>query len=178
MRTMSLFCVGRIRPGLVSLVFFLLNGAGYSALAFLAQPVSRGPFCSPASPLVAHFSSRRGLCASARTPRTAFVHGIFASAPAAAGTPMAETTRQERACGLGLTILPDPSGGDGPPKMVVMAVSPYSFAKQAGCRVGDVLIKLDGEDCRGITLPTLFEKLVGAVDSPVVLLLQTPNKQE
>ena len=60
--------------------------------------------------------------------------------------------------------------------MVVMAVSPYSFAKQAGVREGDVLRALDGHDVARMPLPLLFQKLVGAVDSSVVLNLEAAGR--
>lgn len=84
---------------------------------------------------------------------------------------------RERACGLGLTILPNPDL-EGPYKLAVTAVSPYSFAKQAGCQIGDVLLRLDRQDMRDVSVHTLFESLVGAVNSSVVMLLQTPSGRE
>ena len=84
---------------------------------------------------------------------------------------------RERACGLGLTILPNPDL-EGPYKLAVTAVSPYSFAKQAGCQIGDVLLRLDRQDMRDVSVHTLFQSLVGAVNSSVVMLLQTPSGRE
>jgi hypothetical protein len=78
----------------------------------------------------------------------------------------------ERAVGLGITMLPC----DG--KITVTAVSPYSFAKQSGCQIGDVLVSIDGEDGGGMPVHTLFQKLVGAVDSTTVMLLETPNGKQ
>jgi hypothetical protein len=96
------------------------------------------------------------------------------AAPSAAA-PQAQA--MQRACGLGLTVLPDPDCA-GPYPLVITAVSPYSFAKQVGCGLGDVVKRIDGIDTRGMPLPTLFQKLVGAVDSSVVLLLETVNGKQ
>jgi C-terminal processing protease CtpA/Prc len=98
------------------------------------------------------------------------------AAPSAAA-PQSASQAIQRACGLGLTVLPDPDCA-GPYPLVVTAVSPYSFAKQVGCGLGDVVKRIDGIDTRGMPLPTLFQKLVGAVDSSVVLLLETVNGKQ
>jgi len=73
--------------------------------------------------------------------------------------------------------LPDPER-EGPYKLVVTAVSPYSFAKQADCHVGDVLLNLDGQDVGDISVQMLFQKLIGSVGSSVIMLFQNPNGKQ
>ena len=168
-----------------ALVLLHVQGAAVAPVSQIALAfVSTGPFSPALAPVSRRHRprhqgganapcSKRQTCAraAAREDSGNLLLGLRAEA-----SPNADSAApRERACGLGLTILPDP---DREGKLVVTAVSPYSFAKQAGCQVGDVLITLDGQDARDITAQALFQKLVGAKDSTIVMLLRTPAGKE
>ena len=161
----------------LALLLFLLIG-GRPARAFLqAVPMRQRHAVGAASCVGRTVIGPRPLCRLVLGTETKDADNpiVGALAPPRVDGAATPDASERRACGLGVTILPDPAR-EGPYSLVVMAVSPYSFAKQAGVREGDVLRALDGHDVAHMPLPLLFQKLVGAVDSSVVLNLEAAGR--
>jgi C-terminal processing protease CtpA/Prc len=65
---------------------------------------------------------------------------------------------------VGVSFFPDDEG-----RLVVSAVAPYTPAKRAGVRAGEVIVSVDGEMVGGGSPPRVFELLAGKEGTPVVV---------
>ena len=65
---------------------------------------------------------------------------------------------------VGVSFFPDDEG-----RLVISAVAPYTPAKRAGVRAGEVIVSVDGEMVGGGSPPRVFELLAGKEGTPVVV---------
>lgn len=85
--------------------------------------------------------------------------------------PRAKKQQQEEAFSLlprrgtvGISFFPDEEG-----RLVISAVAPYTPAKRAGVRAGEVIASVDGERVVGGSPPMVFELLAGEEGTTVVV---------
>jgi C-terminal peptidase prc len=118
--------------------------------------------------------------AAAEKLEAAVLRGVFGSVPGGAGLIPEDVVRRmdavrgNRYVGTGIQIRRDEK------EQVPLIVNPFRSgpAYRAGARPGDLILQVDGQDMRGISLQKAVQLIGGEQDTPVTFVVRQPGARE